>query len=110
MKSSSLIVLSTLITLLLGACAPPDMSPILSDRSDAPQENPVAPTNSAIPENDNTYTCSCQYQIPANCVAVGFCGSPGTGTTPTNDGFCDFGIHNTQVCLPDQHSVWSHLR
>lgn len=52
-----------------------------------------------IPETDNTYICYCRFEVPLNCVQPG-CGTIFTGTGVTSDNFCDVGIREVNICIP----------
>ncbi len=59
---------------------------------------------------DNGYVCYCRFEVPLNCVYGGWCGIPGTNTSTTHAGYCDVGVREAHVCLPDSlnptHTGW----
>jgi len=54
--------------------------------------------DAALPPGANAYVCACVIQVPIEC--ADWCGVFNSGTTPTGDGWCDFGLREAWTCLP----------
>lgn len=58
------------------------------------------PPERTFPVDSNAYSCYCRFQVPLSCLSPG-CGTVGTGTYQTDDGYCDVGVRELHVCLPE---------
>lgn len=102
-SSTKLPILCFLFTLLLSACAPPTRPfPNLATGADSGMmemmdADPTVPPE-LIPITDNIYQCYCRAQVPLNCMSG--CGTVGTNSHQTADGYCEFDTRMADICLP----------